>query len=143
MKNWLEYRTIDCVPPHLLPAIPALIRGITRSKDSMTAARELMRRFSFEEYCEIRDAANKSALAAVLPNGKKILPLAKELLEIANTSLKEHHLRKRGNADDSRLLWPIKQYVFVREQSPAEFVMEQWNGPWRKDPHKLLEWSES
>ncbi len=143
MKNWLEFRSIDCVPPHLLPAIPALIRGITQTSASMTAARNLVKKYSFSEYCEVRDVANKSALAAELPDGRKMLTLAKELLEIANTSLKEHHLDKRGNADDSRLLWPIKEYVFVREQSPAEFVMEKWSGEWRQDPHKLLEWSES
>ncbi len=143
LKNWLELRSIDCVPPHLLPTIPALVRGITRNKDSMHAARLIMKKYSFPEYCEIRDIANKDALAANLPDGRKMLALAKELLEVASTSLKGHAAEKRGNADDSPLLWPLKEYVFVREQSPAEFVMEHWTGEWRKNPHRLLEWSES
>ena len=143
MKNWLEFRSIDCVPPHLLLSIPALIRGITRNAEVMRAARSLMKEYSFAEYNEIRETANKHALAGNLPGKGKILDLAKELLEIASTSLKDYGIEKRSNVDDSRLLWPIKEYVFVREQSPAEFVMEQWNGEWRKNPYKLLEWSES
>lgn len=73
---------------------------------------------------------------------KKVLDLAKELLEIASSALKEKYKNKHGAANPSRFLWPIKEYVFIREQSPAEYVMEMWNGEWHKDPRKLLEWSE-
>ena len=143
LKEWLELRTIDCVPPHLLPSIPVLIRGLTLNADTMQATRKLMKKYSFAEHCEITNEANKKALAAVLPDGTKMLDLAKELLEIANYTLKKAQKKPGTRYDSSRFLWPIKKYVFVREQSPAEFVMEMWNGKWHRDPRKLLEWSGS
>ena len=143
IKNYLEYRGIDCVPPHLLPSIPAIIRGITSNADTMKAAQDLTKHWSFEDHQKVREGICIHALQAKIPGGGKMLDLAKELLEIANTSLKETQKRLGLRYNASRLLWPIKEYIFVREQSPAEFVMEQWNGEWRKDPRKLLEWSES
>jgi len=64
-------------------------------------------------------------------------------LNIASFSLQKQHREKKKRVDASRFLWPIKEYIFVREQSPAEYVMEMWNGKWHKDPRKLLEWSET
>ena len=141
IKNYLEYRAIDCVPPHLLMSIPAIIRGITFDANSMQAAQDLTKKWSFNDHLKIRQDVCKNALATELPDGTKILNLAKELLEIANTSLKNNQKKSGIHHDISRFLWPIKEYVFVREQSPAEYVMEQWNGEWHKDPRKLLEWS--
>lgn len=143
IKNYLEYRGIDCVPPHLIESIPALIRGITLDADTMEAVQNLTKGWTFEDHQKVRDNVCKNALQAEIPDGGKILTLAKELLEIANIALKNAQKKWQLRHDNTRLLWPIKEYVFVREQSPAEFTMEMWNGEWRKDPYKLLEWSES
>ncbi len=142
MKGYLELRTIDCVPPSLLLTIPTLIRGITLNKESMKAVSSLTKNWSFEQYCQVRDDVNKYALQAEIPGGKKILTLAKELLEITSESIKMHQKEHRSKTDASRFLWPIKEYIFVKEQSPAEHIMEMWNGEWHKDPRKLIEWSE-
>ena len=71
-----------------------------------------------------------------------MIDLAKELLEIASFSLQEQHREMKDRVDASRFLWPIKEYVFVREQSPAEYVMEMWKGKWRKNCQKLIDWSQ-
>jgi len=43
----------------------------------------------------------------------------------------------KDRVDASRFLWPIKNYILVREQSPAEYVMEMWKGKWHKNPTKI------
>lgn len=143
IKHYLEYRGFDTVPPHLVPSIPAIIRALTLNSSVMQECQNLVRKWTFSDHLEIREKVYKHALQAETPNGGKVLDLAKELLEIASFSLKEQHKEKKDRVDASRFLRPIKEYIFVREQSPAEYVMEMWNGEWHRNPRKLLEWSES
>lgn len=141
MKHYLEYRGFDTVPPHLIPSIPAIIRALTLNPDVMRECQNLVKNWTFTDHLEMREKVCKYALQAETPDGKKVLDLAKELLEIASFSLKGRHKEMKHRVDASRFLWPIKEYIFVREQSPAEYVMEMWNGEWHRDPRKLLEWS--
>lgn len=143
LKSHMEFRNIEALPPSLIPSAPALIRGLTRKPEMMQAVRELTSAWTFEDHLQVRENVYKHALQAEVPGGKKILPLAKELLEIASESLKDIYQKGKSRTDLSRMLWPIKEYVFVREQSPAEYVMEMWNGPWHKNPYKLLDWASS
>lgn len=142
IKHYLEYRGFDTVPRHLLPSIPAIIRAITLNSDVMTECQSLVKDWTYTDHLEMRENVYKDALHAKTPDGGKILDLAKELLNIASSTLQERHGQMKKNVDASRFLWPIKEYILVREQSPAEYVVEQWNGEWHKDPRKLMDWSE-
>lgn len=142
IKHYLEYRGIDTVPPQLIPSIPAIIRALTLNSNIMRECQKLVKDWTFNNQLEIRQNVYKKALQAETPNGEKILSFAKKLLEIASFSLQEQHREKKERIDASRFLWPIKEYIFVREQSPAEYVMEMWKGEWHKNPRKLLDWSE-
>jgi len=141
IKSYLEYRGIDCVPLHLIPSVLSLIRGLTLNFKTMQKCQNLVKNWTFSDHLEMREKVYKHALQAEAPDGKKILNFAKELLEIASFSLKERHKERKERIDASRFLWPIKEYIFVREQSPAEYIVEMWQGEWNKDPRKLLEWS--
>ena len=141
IKHYLEYRGFDTVPPHLVPSIPAIIRALTLNSDVMKECQNLVKKWKFIDHLEMREEVYKHALQTETPGGKKMIALAKELLEIASFSLKEQHREMKERIDASRFLWPIKEYIFVREQSPAEYVMEMWRGEWHQDPRKLLEWS--
>ena len=143
IKKYLEYRAIDTVPPHLIPSIPAITRAVTLNSDVMQACQDLVKDWTFADQIEMREEVCKHALQAKTPDGNKMLDYAKELLNIASHSLTEQHIRLNDRVDASRYLRPLKQYIFVQEQSPAEYVMEMWNGEWHKDPRKVLEWSES
>lgn len=142
IKHYLEYRGIDTVTPSLIPSIPAIIRALTLNSDVMQECQKLVKDWTFSDQLEIRKNVYKQALQAETPDGKKVLNFAKELLEIASFSLQKQHREKKDRIDASRFLWPIKEYVFIREQSPAEYVMEMWKGEWHKNPRKLLDWSE-
>jgi len=142
IKHYLEYRGFDMVPPHLLPSVPAIIHAITMNSEVMQKCQNLVKNWTFADQLEMRERVYKDALQAKIPQGGKVLDLAKELLEIASTALKEKYKNKHGASNPSRFLWPIKEYVFIREQSPAEYIMEMWNGEWHRDPRKLIEWSE-
>ncbi len=142
IKQYLEYRNFDTVPIHLIPSIPSLIRAITLDSEVMQKCQNLVKNWTFKDHLEMREKVYKHALQAKTPDNRKILDLAKELLEIASSSLKKRHEEMKDRIDASRFLWPIKEYIFVREQSPSEYVMETWKGKWHRNPRKLLEWSE-
>lgn len=142
IKHYIEYRGFDCVPPHLIPSVPAMIRALTLNSKVMQKVQTLVKDWTFQDHLDMREKVYKDALQAETPNGGKILDLAKELLNIASSSLQERHNLLKDKVDASRFLWPIKEYILVREQSPAELVMEKWKGEWHRDPRKLLEWSE-
>lgn len=141
IKKYIEYRGIDTVPPSLMKSTAAIVKGLVFNTDAMNAACDLVNDLSFEEYCQMRDDANKYGLQAEV-RGIKVLDYAKKLLDISTAGLRKINKQYNLLHDESRFLWPIKEYVFVREQSPAEYVMEMWKGEWHKDPRKLLEWSE-
>ena len=143
IKHYIEYRGFDTVPPHLIPSIPAITRALTLNSEVMQKCQNLVKNWTFIDHLEMREKVYKYALQAETPDGKKVLDLAKELLEIASFSLREQHREKKDRIDASRFLRPIKEYIFVREQSPAEYVMEMWNRKWHRSSRKLLEWSES
>jgi glutamate--cysteine ligase len=87
IKKYVEFRSFDSVPPHLIPSTAAIIKGLTLNNDTMDAVNKIMEGVSFSEYCQLRDDVNKFALQADC-KGKKVLDFAKELLEIASKSLK-------------------------------------------------------
>lgn len=142
IKRQIEVRSFDTVPPALVLSTAAVVKGLTLNSDVMTAVNKIMEKVSFSDYCNLKDDVSKFGLQADL-KGKKVLDYAKELLELASVSLKKHSTtNKFTSRDESRFLWPIKEYIFVREQSPAEYVMEMWKKSWHHNPHKLLEWLE-
>jgi glutamate--cysteine ligase len=130
IKKYIEYRGCDTVPHHLVPSIPATIRGLMLNHDVMQECQDLVKNWTFNDQIEMREKVYKHALQAETPEGRKVLDLAKDLLEIASLSLK----------DEASLLLPIKEYICEKEQSPSEYVMKMWNGEWVQNPRKLIKW---
>ena len=142
IKKYMEFRSFDSVPASLIPSAAAVIKGLTLDSDVMDAVNNIIGKSSFNEYCELRDDVNKFALQAEF-QGKKVLDFAKELLELASINLKNHPLNDLlDQENESQFLLPIENYVFKKEQSPAKFVMNMWQGSWNRNPHKLVDWLE-
>lgn len=95
LKTYLELRSADCVPPRLIPGLPALWKGILYDDAALDAAWDLVKRWTYEERLEHREAACLHGLSAPVP-GKRYDSgaLAKELVSIARASLpsEESHL---------------------------------------------------
>ena len=140
LKNYLEFRTLDAVPPFLIPSAVALLRGLMMSKTSVRALAALTKGWTRETYLQALGDTEKHALGASI-GGVRVSRLAAEVLEIATSGLREMHRSRKTRTDNTRELWPLKHFCLVREQSPAEFMMEMWEGPWRRDPHRLVEFA--
>jgi glutamate--cysteine ligase len=100
LKTYLEMRSADCVPPRLIPALPALWKGILYDAAALEAAWDLVKAWTFEERIAHRASVCRHALAAEVP-GKpyKSQALAKELVAIARQGLP---------GDETHLLDPLE-----------------------------------
>lgn len=139
VRDYIEFRSCDSVPPDLVTAVAALVKGIVYDSHGYKQVQEMTWNWTYKEIANLRYAIAAQALQAEI-KGKKVLEYAKQLLEIATHNLKKYHRLNENNEDESIHLMPIKDYVFVREKSPAECITEKWQGSWNKNIAKLIEW---
>lgn len=87
LRNFIEIRNHDCVGNGLEYSIPALYKGIMYSREALEETEEILSRFSANQIKELRYKVARNAINSKI-DGKSILPICKELAEIAYYSLK-------------------------------------------------------
>jgi glutamate--cysteine ligase len=135
LKNFLEIRNCDSQKADMILALPALIKGIIYNTDALAQSWELMKQFTYEQLEEMRHEVPKYALQTEI-NGIKVANLAKELVNIAEKSL----LSDVDTAKDAVYLSKLKELV-EQELSPADIILQNWNGSWNKNIEKFIEYS--
>ena len=124
LKRYLEVRSADCVAPALIPALPALWKGILYDASALDAAWDLVRRWSYDERLRHREDAARLALDAPVP-GKRYssAELAKELLDISLGGLATL-AKERGHESEALYLEPLERLT-RRGRCPADDTLEQ------------------
>lgn len=139
LKNVIELRCFDSLPPSLVPSVPALIKGLAYNESALQEAWEIVKDLTFFDYKELQQNAAHYGLQAVL-KGEKLLDIAKKLINIAEKSLQTDKILDTFGNDESYFLEPIKEYIFIKEKSPAEWLVHQWEGEWRNSFFPVFEW---
>jgi glutamate--cysteine ligase len=138
LRSYIELRSCDSLPPKLVPAFAAMIKGLIYDDDTPDLIEKMTKAWTFEDHAESREAIAKDGLYAVVA-GKRILDYARELILLATENLKKQSVAENIE-DESIYLQPIKELVMVQEKSPARIIAEKWEGEWQKNPQRLLEW---
>lgn len=128
LKRYLEMRGADGVPWGRLPALPAFWVGLLYDDVSLDAAWDLVKDWTAFERQSLRDDVPRLGFKARIRN-RYVFEVAKECLTLAH-----HGLRRRGRIDhlgrdESRYLEPLDQ-IIDSGRSPAEEMLEKFNGPW-------------
>jgi glutamate--cysteine ligase len=90
LKTYMEMRSADCVPAHLIPALPALWKGLLYDGGALDAAWDLVKGWSFDERREHRESSCIQGLSAAVPGKSyRSQELATELIAIARAGLPE------------------------------------------------------
>lgn len=131
MKEVVELRCFDSLPPSLVPSVAALIKGIAYDEGNMNFLENLTSKWSYEEYRQLQQDVAKDALHAKF-KGEKVLELAKDLIELAEAGLKKNPILDAYDHDETYHLQAIKEYVFVKEKSPARDLVDKWENEWGK-----------
>ena len=112
LKNYLEIRNHDCQKGELKYSIPAIYKGLAYNETVLNDLIELFDEFSYENILSARENVPKYALSADFGN-KKVLDLAKEIIKLSKTGLK--------NDIDLKYIEPIEELI-SKGFCPADLV---------------------
>jgi glutamate--cysteine ligase len=139
LKQFLEVRGADAVPPELICALPALWKGLLYDGGAREAAWRLVADWQFPEREAALEAVARRGLAAEVA-GRPVLPLARELVAIAREGLARIGDGAGGESDERSFLDPL-QAVAEHGKSPGEEVLLRWESEWERSPARLIEYA--
>ncbi len=135
VKQFIEVRCADAVPPGLTCSLPALWKGILYDASAREAAANLVDATQAEREAAM-EAVSRRGLAAHYA-GRPILGLARELAEIARGGLVRIRHAGALAPDESGFLDPIFAQLAL-EKSPGQVVLECWEGDWERSFERLI-----
>lgn len=139
IKRYMEIRSADSLPPELMPAMPALIKGVLYDPDCLEAAWDLVKGWSWDERMEVYHSSHRHALQARLRR-VSLLDLARELCQIAWEGLKRHRVLDSSGEDETIYLKPLRD-LLDRGKCPADILIEKWEGELDHDIKKLIDYT--
>ncbi|MGC1304307.1 MAG: glutamate--cysteine ligase [Caulobacteraceae bacterium] len=137
LKTYLEMRGADSGPQPSLCALPALWTGILYDGAALDAAWELCKDWTTEQRAALRIDAARHGLKAVI-DGRSLQDVAKDVVEIAREGLKSRARFNAAGQDERAFLNPVAE-VAESGITPAERLLELYNGPWAGDVQRVFE----
>jgi glutamate--cysteine ligase len=137
LKQYLEMRGADSGPWSRLCALPALWVGIFYDSAALAAAWDLCRDWKIEDHERLRADVARVGLKAEIA-GRTVQDVAKDMLSIAREGLKRRNRLSGGLVDESGYLGELDE-IAASGITPAERLLELYNGPWAGDASKVFE----
>jgi glutamate--cysteine ligase len=128
LKRYLEMRGADGGPWRRLPAFAAFWVGLLYDEASLDAAWDLVKDWTGEERQRLRDEVPRLGFKARVGQ-RSVLDLAKMTLTLAEQGLARRRRHDRAGHDETGYLRPMQEFV-ARGITPAEELLEKFNGPW-------------
>jgi glutamate--cysteine ligase len=138
VKQFIEVRCADAVPPGLTCSLPALWKGILYDATARAAAASLVDANQAEREAA-SEAVSRQGLAAHYA-GQPVLGLARELVGIARSGLERIGHAGPNAPDESAFLDPIVAQLAL-EKSPGQVVLDCWEGEWERSFERLIEYA--
>ncbi|MDO8625556.1 MAG: hypothetical protein Q7R47_05715, partial [Candidatus Diapherotrites archaeon] len=140
IKNCIEIRVCDSLPPMLIPSFQALVKAFVYHPEGRRAMEEITRKWTFDNFNLAYENIARDGLRAKI-NNIPMLQYCKEVLDIATANLRAVKILDEDGEDESIHLRAIKEFVLIYEQCPGQWVRNQWHGEWKQNPERLIEWS--
>jgi len=137
LKQYLEMRGADSGPWSRLCALPALWMGIFYDSAALAAAWDLCKAWRIEDHERLRADVARVGLKAQIA-GRSVQDVAKDMLAIAREGLKRRNRLSGGLVDESGYLGELEE-IAASGVTPAERLLELYNGPWAGDAGKVFE----
>jgi glutamate--cysteine ligase len=136
LKKFLEMRGADGGPWRRLCALPALWTGVLYDASSLGAAWDLVKDWTAEERQAMRDAVPVHGLATPFREGT-LLSVAREVLTIAESGLKNRAALNSGGEDETIFLESLEEIIASRK-TPAELLLDKFEHEWRGDIDRIF-----
>jgi glutamate--cysteine ligase len=138
LKRFLEMRGSDSGPWSLLCAFSAFWTGILYDDAALDAAWELVKDWTEGEREALRQSVRTLGLKAPIPGRRTLQDLAKDVLDISRSGLRARAKYSVAGDDETGFLQDLDRIV-VSGQTPAESLLEKYNGPWKQDLSKIFQ----
>ena len=130
LKRYLEMRGVDDGPRERICALSALWTGILYDRQALDAAWDLVKSWTAAERQKLRDDVPRLGFNATIRD-RKVRGLARDMISLAQDGLKRRaRLDHYSGRDESDFLDPIEEIV-ESGKTPAEVLLERFNGEWR------------
>lgn len=136
LKRFLEMRGADGGPWQGICALPAFWVGLMYSENSLSAAEDLTKDWNADMVGQLRSDVPTKGLQAEIA-GHKLIDHAKEILEISRSGLKERGALNADGFDETLFLIPLEETLAIGK-TPAERMLDKYNGPWAKDISRIF-----
>lgn len=140
-QGYIEYRVSDSVPSDLALALPALMKGLLFDSRSWQVVEEMTRGWTYQDIIELDRLAWTEGLKTSF-KGHSLLTYAQQLLILANEMLHGFERLDATESDESVYLKPLKEQIFIKEESPAEELRRLFHTDWNGDIARIVPWCE-
>ena len=137
LKTYLEMRGADSGPQTAICALPALWAGLLYDPDSQAAAWDLCKGWSVEDRARLRVDSAKYGLKAQVA-GRSLRDVAVEVVAIAKAGLKRRGRLDGAMTDETGYLRELEAIADCGV-TPAERLLDLYNGPWKGDVRPVFE----
>jgi len=137
LKTYLEMRGADDGPLSRLSALPGLWAGLLYDDAALHAAWDLCKDWSRADRHALRGDANRIGLKAQVA-GRTVQAVAQDLLAIAREGLRRRAREREGLIDETAYLAPLDE-IAESGVTPAERLLELYNGPWRGEVRNVFD----
>jgi glutamate--cysteine ligase len=137
LKQYLEMRGADSGPWSRLCALPALWMGVLYDSAALAAAWDLCKDWAIDDHERLRADVARLGLKAEV-GGRSVQDVAKDMLAIAGEGLKRRKRLSGGLVDETGYLGELHE-IAASGITPAERLLELYNGPWAGDAAKVFE----
>ncbi|TAJ72245.1 MAG: glutamate--cysteine ligase [Phenylobacterium sp.] len=137
LKKYLEMRGADAGPWSRLCALPALWTGIFYDGQALAAAWDLCKDWKIEDHERLRADVARRGLQAEIA-GRKVQDVAKDMVAIARSGLKNRNRLSGGMVDETGYLAEL-EHIADTGVTPAERLLELYDTRWKGDVSHVFE----
>jgi len=129
LKNYLEMRGADAGPWARICALPAFWVGLLYDQSSLDAAWDLVKDWTAEERQQLRNDVPRLGLQTPFRNGT-LQDIGRRVVEISRAGLQARAQGDGAGSPDETTFLSIVEEVVKTGKSPADILLEAYNGPW-------------
>ncbi len=136
LKKFIEVRGADAGNWRRTCALPAFWVGILYGENSINLAEKICEKWTLNHIETLSHDVAKNGLDAEI-NGKKVLYIAKDLLEIAKSGLINRNI-KDGEGSNESIYLNVLEEIIQKGVSPAKELLNNFGKEYNNDMEKLL-----
>ena len=136
LKSFLEMRGADGGPWGRICALPALWVGLLYDQAALDAAWNEVKHWTIDDHHRIRAEVPSLGLAARGPRGRTFQQLGKEILEIAESGLRNRARLNSMGESEVGFLDPLRE-ILTTGKVPAQQLLDRYNGEWDQNLSRI------